>query len=353
MINSWNRYMVASTAILALAMACGRTLASGVTVNVSVTTDAGVPLANAPVAVRSPSDAQFAFTDGAGKAAVTLNILPTDDQINAYLYKGTRFDMTPEQRILAAEKYADYTRTFSFQTEYAVDIVPGRAQYDIAMIGHDAIAVTCRVTNQPQFPTQVTAEVRGVASVGMFPPGEPFTLHGVRKGAAAELFFGMEGAVIHSVRLSAQQTLADIDLGDVAIPSPAGTAVVDLTAENFLNQWTRGGMEPLGRYVTLIRADGGLILAYPINRSNGKVVADVDTVQPMVPPSLPPGTYYISPGIFGGRLQLRLLDALRAGQQAALDAHNVPKVTAVADQTVTLTFDAAQARDNIMAATAN
>jgi hypothetical protein len=44
---------------------------------------------------------------------------------------------------------------------------------------------------------------------------------------------------------------------------------------------------------------------------------------------------------------------VRAGQHEVLDQHNVPKIVAVAGQSVSLTFDVVQARDAIMAATGN
>ena len=98
-------------------------------------------------------------------------------------------------------------------------------------------------------------------------------------------------------------------------------------------------------FVVNINADGSIILAYPVT-STGTAVKDHTTAGTLELPRIPAGTYYISPGNFGHPIQLKLLDKIRAGELADLDAHNVPKVTAPG----TVAFDVAQARDAILAA---
>lgn len=229
-------------------------------------------------------------------------------------------------------------------------LIPGRAAYDVSMIGYPTVTVRGRIANPELagFGLTVmdrdrTAWLRGVAG--------SFELNGVRKGAATELFVSTRGPRAHVIALTAEQTQADVDLGDITIPSMDQSAAVDITMLNRQDLWGPG-IHNLSQSVTLISSDANTILTFWIDRSGRAVtVLQPDPDAPPARPAIPPATYYIVPGGFGSPLDQALLDAVRAAKFDLLDSSHVPTIDAVAGQTTTLSVDARQARDAVIAAT--
>ena len=222
----------------------------------------------------------------------------------------------------------------------------GTTTYSIDVVAYDSIEVTGQVAPLEHWSGFASADLRDGLWIGDFKPGEQFHIRGVRKDQPAEILFNFEGNSVSSVRLSAAQTHSNVDLGEITIPNITGDAQANVTMQNALNVWGPGG-QLLRNAVTFIKSDGTLIFTYPVRRSDGKVAATLNTAFDITSPTLPPGTYYVAPGAYGGPIALMVLDAVRAGHQAALDSHNVPKF----DAPGTMTFDAATARDAIIAAT--
>jgi hypothetical protein len=343
--------------IVLLAMAA-ESRAVVVTVTVTVQNEQGLPLEHVPIGIHAPEPLQLklVFTDPAGQASAELSLSDDSDEISAFLYDGAQAGVSPEVVSIATARYHAVARKFAFRHCYSMPVVPGQVAYAISIVAYDAVTVTGRIANQPLWADErVLVRVRRGAWSGFFEVGEKIIVRGVRKGAPAELLIDYKSNQVYTKRLTEDQTRSDIDLGDIVLPSLAGDATIDVTVANYANQWGPGGLQPLWRFATLIRADGEMILAYP-RAPFGKLVTgpdDDDVEDPMALPKVPAGTYYIAPGMFGGKLQDRLLDAVRAGQHEVLDQHNVPKIVAVAGQSVSLTFDVVQARDAIMAATGN
>lgn len=159
-----------------------------------------------------------------------------------------------------------------------------------------------------------------------------FEITGIEKGAPAEIFVTV-GAVTLPVRLNAVQTMDNVDLGDVQSPPEEGDAVAKLTLDHA--GWTSHFLEVSAPGISLISNDGQHILSFSGDQQ-GRALAHQS---PLLP--LPPGTYYLVPGVFtpDRPVHLAALDLVRSGQAA--DVEGWPKLVAVSGQTVDLTINAA------------
>ena len=105
--------------------------------------------------------------------------------------------------------------------------------------------------------------------------------------------------------------------------------------------------DDLGAGVSLINSDGGIVYCFPLNRL-GRAATFSRSTPLGGETRVPAGAYYIAPGIVGQGLAVALLDAIRDGRQAALDAAGVPQIQAMPGQTASISFDGRAARDAIV-----
>jgi hypothetical protein len=340
-------------AAIAVLLTCGKSIAqTTATVTVDVHREDGSPLPEAPIEVASGTETRFALADASGHASFQLIINDGNgDEIVARLWDGSRYNLDPDQVSVADARFAEYTSGYFLQNIYTLPIQVGQVAYNFTITGYPAVTARGTVTVPgPSHERHAMAWIRGGAWNGSLPFGEAIEIHGIRRGAPAEIFVKRDDPRTMSVRLTAVQTITDVNIGELSMPDyVVGTAQVDVTTQGGSNVWGPGST-PLWRSVTLIRTDGGTILTYLVNPADNKVVERLQTVQPRVSPHIPAGTYYVVPGTFGTGISLMVLDRIRAGTMEVLDAHSVPKVVAVDDQTATLTLDVVQARDAIVAA---
>lgn len=340
--------------IASLTITCAA-LAAPVTVTVTVTTAGGAPIADAPIEVGSDTEADFGFTDESGIVTFTIELSPDDPDIIARLWSGAyHSDLTAKERILAQQRYTEIPKDHHFEPRYFAQTTPGQTEYQIDIVAQPSIEITGRLINTQgvSLPDDYFAiAVRDSAWFGEFLNTEGiFTVHGVRRGATAELLTATgEGIETHSIVISEENTQQNIDIGNITIEYHDLQVPMDMNIMNYDSLYDAAGVA-LWDHVSLIRSDSQALLTFPVKPPEGEVVAKVAEIQTDVPRTTS-GTYYIAPGPIAAPTALALLDAIRAGDHAALDAAGVPKFTAVQGQTTHFTLDAAQARDAILAAT--
>ena len=139
--------------------------------------------------------------------------------------------------------------------------------------------------------------------------------------------------------ISAAQTLVNSDVGTLTVTRHPKTSRAVLKFTNYVGL-VDTDMEVLSEGMTLIRTDG-TILTFAALKDEGQAYAPVrEGGVPLQPIDIPAGDYYVAPGLFAAGTAVRLLDRVRAGEQAVLDAAGVPKFTAVEGQTANFSFDA-------------
>ncbi len=329
--------------------------AAPVTVSVSVETPAGAPIADAPVQVYSDDGAAFGLTSANGTVTLTIELEPGDPDIVARLWDGSfHLDLSPDDRALAVSQFDLLRQTYHFAPHYFAQTDPAETQYQIEIEASPAIEATGRLVDDQGVPIPDASfgiGARGGQWFGVFRDAAGvFTMHGIRQGTSTELVVAMRGPQSFSIPLTAQQTAQNVDLGDVVVQRVDRPVELDMTLTNADDLYDPGDIA-LWTQVSLIRSDAQVVLTFPVRPPNGEVVADIVQVQTDVPRTTE-GVYYLVPGPVTSPTAFALLDALRAGQQAQLDAAGVPKITAVAGQTTQLVLEGAQARSAVLAATA-
>ncbi len=165
-----------------------------------------------------------------------------------------------------------------------------------------------------------------------------FELLGVPRAQSTELFFVDDCACVSWVGLTAAQTEANLDLGNVN----TGCGIRDASAIiQFVNtDWPPPASDSMVAGVALIRADGAKILNF-VAEPDGSVVTDYPGASSTTLP-IPAGTWYLVPGLFDPSedLPLRAFDLVRSGQTALVP--NWPTITVAPGETATATVHAAE-----------
>lgn len=324
--------------------ACAQT---SVTVSIDVRRDDGQPLASVPIETSSDTQRRFDLTDATGHLSVPLLVGDGDKEIGVRLWSGFSYSLDPVVRDLAEHNYLDYTSTYALQAHYGQAVEAEKTAYHFQIDAHDAIRVTARVRQDAPVDSAVMLAVYRGAWVGRGKIGDIVVFRGVRKGLPGELGICASSPLNMLVRLTAEQTQADIDIGEIHVPAIVETTPLTFVLQNAANVC---GPESTSLWyaVTLISTDGETILSYALD-ADGRARKRVRTRLPKEDPSIPTGTYYVAPGGPDTKLPAEVLRLVREGNLAALEIHNVPKIVAVS-QPVSLSVDCAQVRDAIVAA---
>ncbi|TVQ32879.1 MAG: hypothetical protein EA376_04330 [Phycisphaeraceae bacterium] len=318
-----------------------------VTISVTVRDSQGAPLPSVPLDVGILSDGKLVQSGLDGTAVAQIDVDKGETFITARLSSGAYYDLSDEQRWLFISSYQQYVENYAFKHRYLEALRPGQTEYHIDITAHDSISATLAPILGGQWRAAAAAFVRGGAWGEYFPSTKPFVVRGLKKGAPGQVFIQTENMQIHVIDLTAAQTAADIDLGIVAVDMATEQSELHLNVADVADLW--GPEHTLLDYqVALIRDDAEVIYTFPLHpeeswaytRIAGGIVAR---------PTIAEGTYYLSPGVFGHPLALRVFDHVRAGNLALLDALNVPKITVVADEQTNATLDAPAAKAAILA----
>jgi hypothetical protein len=164
-----------------------------------------------------------------------------------------------------------------------------------------------------------------------------FRLYGVPRGEPTELLFFGDYACVHWISLTAEQTAADLDLGEISTGCGTRDAIARITFDS--TNWTSRASVDLIPGVTLIRSDGSKIMNF-VSNANGIVETDIPgSSSPDLP--IPSGTWYLVPGVFNPAvdLSLRAFDLVRSGQTHLVP--DWPTITVALGETETATAHAA------------
>lgn len=324
-----------------------------VTLSVTVQQHDGAPLPDAPAEAVNDLDGGLVFTDAQGRAEFHIDA-DDGEEIIVALGDGQWFNLSAAEKSHAADRFKHFQSAYHFERSLTVTVQPGVNSYTATLVGHPAVNVRMAIDDGSGVLKGVAVGVLGGLWSGLISPPEPVIVKGVRKGVPAEICVQIatrEAAPQAFVLpLTAQQTASDIDLGIVPLSVAARSIPAPMTLTNVTHVFTPGGYA-LFDDVTLIRADGQVILGFRVHPEGGPEGGRVldRFVLPLTDPLLPPGEFYISPGVFGGIVPRHLLACLRNGRQGDLDAAGVPKVVAVEGQaTAPLVIDGLAARDAIL-----
>lgn len=137
------------------------------------------------------------------------------------------------------------------------------------------------------------------------------------------------------VELDASQTAQNVDLGVMAVDLPALSTQVTFSVTGFHQQPSD---EPTGAAVFFAVRDNGEELVVVGFRAQLKA-AGLGALSVSVNEKMPEGTWYIIPGEYFNPVVVPAIRRLRAGQAAALDAANIPKIVVAAGQAPSLSFN--------------
>ncbi|MFO0829181.1 MAG: carboxypeptidase-like regulatory domain-containing protein [Phycisphaerales bacterium] len=264
------------------------------------------------------------------------------------LYGDTKFTVAGEVARAVRDVESLRMRYYLPDLAYAgrrprVDLREGVHSYEIAIDALPAVSLSGTVTSPDGTPVANAPVVARAASAHARTDGNgKYHLFGVPSNTANEVFVA-SFPLVQGIRIDAGAIpgrAADEARISTIEPAIAFDARVDnLDALRARLHALDGGLV-LEDGSTLIRADGALVLTW---------LADANR-QYDAPRRAPAGRYFVAPGRFSAHpLQLRLLDALRAGQD--LSKSGVPMLEIPQSAGTALTVDAIQAADAIEKAT--
>ncbi len=320
-----------------------------VTVNIAVRTQAGAPLQDVPLRCSANEDRGFGFTNAEGALTLIVNVRPDEPPLVVTVTDGRWFNLTPDTKELARERSRALRTQYFINGSYLIPLTPTATDCSLEVIAQPAVTVRANLGDGGPYRPFRSFLVRGGSSGDDLDPSQPFVVPGVRQGAPTDIFVRMAlRPQFHVLHFNATQTAQDINLGEIQLVDAPRTATVAVTMTNLTNLFDIDGAL-LWDHATLVSSDAQVILVFRVDQSSGTIVERLRAAPPLAMPLVPPGTFYVSPGMIDMPLPLALFDAVRAGRQADLDAAGVPKFTAIEGQQVTLQFDARAARDAIMA----
>lgn len=285
----------------------------------------GEPIPDAPLCARSKGAQSGAATNQQGAAVIDLTVAPDEDRIAVQIASGCH----PFRGSI--RRFREIIESAAVQSVYWADIPSGATSATLAITVDDPVFITGRLVDAAGSPQQGIGQVRNAIALSSIGADGRLRLP-VRKGVNSELYFIRDGKPVKVVPVAARNE--DLDLGDVQAPSPGGNASVRISLTDAGQVDHRLEDKCLG--IALVSADGNTVLNFLTKE--GLAVAKYGTGEL---PSVPAGTFYVSPGKFGNSLSFRVLDAVRNGVN--LEAAGVPKIVAVAGQETALTVNVPQA----------
>lgn len=311
-----------------------------VQVTITAATEAGVPLVGAPFQAVSMSGVAFGRSDGAGRVTLTVDVDRGEAVMVTRLWDGKWHDIPIADRVAAEQEYNTLRRQYSFKTKQLTTMTPGADAYSIEWIAYPTVTVSGRLVDAGGTPLAGSVACRERLAFDQVGPDGAGAFHvaGVRTGVEANFYFQRRGASqVHSLHLPGELLLNDADIGDLLIDD----LPCDIPATISMSEGTDlfdSALSALIVGVTLVRADGHAVLNFPAD-DTGRVRRD-RWREPPLTPLLPAGDWYVAPGLFPARPGTALHRGLLAGRQAQFDAAGVPKLTVVAGQPATFTFNA-------------
>ena len=318
-----------------------------ITVNVSIQTDTNQPLPDVPLFVVGTDDIVRGHTDAAGDSSIEVRIDPSEDWV--YVGMIDMSDRGPAYLDIDDAKYNQMRTEYSVDGSYYIEIEPDVDVYQLQITAYPAITVSGRVVDSQGQPIDTALWRRGgMEGVVIEDDTGMFSLGGFRAGHAAELLIFDDNLEWHSVMLSANQTLQDVDLGDVMINIVARDVPVSGTVTGLQDTRDNSVIGPSWSPVDFVSDNSDHVFVATVRA--GSVICS-DITEPGQPALVPVGRYYVAPGglIFGAsRTPWMLIDLIRAGRQADLDTAGAVTIDAVAGQPLNVQIDAVAAETAIL-----
>lgn len=278
-------------------------------------------------------------TDAAGRASCALTVLKQFEELN--IQPGATppapGSLYPTSETM--QKSRELKRRYSLQQEYRIRLTPADTEYALEIRARAAITVSGRLVSPDGTPLSGNIwDRKSWAGDWLRSPHQrAMEIKGVARGEPAELMFLNDGYFVMTLPLTAEQTAADLDLGDVVLQPISGVCPVRVRIE------PRKGM-----LITLVNANTGQVFGSIVNKEGFAVMRYNDEEGIM---SVPAGKYYVVaggfvPGDHDGAYQL--LDLVRAGRA---EAHpELPSFVASPEQEAAVTIDPKETLRKIRAA---
>lgn len=323
---------------LACGLLCQSARAQGtrhITVQATVQTSTGQPLENVPLTLLEAAGRPVAKTDPEGRATLVGDVPQEAAVVTIHVFGGgdDRFGSTAQQLALA-KRMKSVQKQFFFDEFSNVALVGNQPEYSVVIVAWPVIAVSGALVTDTG---QAEPEVVSCDASGSFTIADAqgaFSLHGVKRGTAIRLFLHGPAFAITPMRFSSQLTNNDVSIGQIVLVPYATTSQFRARLTN-VSPWITIQESKLVPGLTLISANGSILFTeasqfYEAGQQEIRLRTD--------PLSLPPGDYYVAPGVFArGRVQLALLRAREQGMNLA--GTGIPKVTLVAGQAVDVDVD--------------
>ncbi len=231
-------------------------------------------------------------------------------------------------------------KAFSLPPAKLVTLVPGQEVYRIEFLAPEAITVKGRTVDPTGKHLPVSAHRGGMFNMRftLESDGGYFEVFGVPKEQDSFLFLGTNKKEEDVICLTASQTVADIDLGNVTVSESANNAAIEIAVSG--RDAVREDMGMQRDMATLVRDDGRVVYQLVLTEASG-VTHSPEGHYPD-PPTVRPGRYYIVPGMsMTSDSSLKVLRLIRSGKLALLDAAGVPIIEPVTGQTTSSAIDLA------------
>lgn len=288
-----------------------------VEVHVTVRTNGAPFPAGTRVVMMNMPDVEM-FTDRNGEAVLVAEVRESTKEVIIGI--PARVPQTPDHQT-AERDDVPAARAFSLPPDTFITLVPEQEVYRLELFAPEAVTVTGRVLDPAGEPLRVHAHRGGTFNLRSNAKNEFgfFEMLGVPKAQNSLLFLSTRQMECTVVWMTADQTAADLDLGNIVIPTVTTDAAINIDASGDDAVGTDWG--PM---LTLIRDDGLSVMTLDVaamrrSTSPGKIRA---------------GRYYIVPGIYMvSDSSLKALRLIHSGQRLLLDTGGVPVIEAVSGQT--------------------
>lgn len=329
------------TAILFIAVAAqaqSQTLRS-IELNASIRDPAGLPLPDVSLGIRNDVEvhrkASHAHFDAAGNTTTTVQVPVDASYLMLTLGPALREPIHDPENSAIMNRFKQLKDSISFRPRYRVPLVASQTTYSIVLQGVPSITVTGRLVSPDGTPLPGSIWARGSwGSTGLRAPTDGnFSLKGVALGESTELVCQEDGFGARMLPLTAQQTAANLDLGDVVMQPIEPQCRVQVRL-----------VPPRGT-VTLVSSTTGQIMTFLAN-SNGAIATPSTG---LTGASVPQGEYLVAPGsLMIDDEPLQLYDLIRAGR--ADDHPELTSFVASPTEEVSMTIDPKETAQKIKAA---
>jgi hypothetical protein len=326
------------------------------TLNVTVLDPAGQPIVNCPVAATSSPGSAFNLTGADGIASFSLERNANEQYATFSLHSGARVWVDEQQRDLSIARFHELRGSYAFRDTHVVNVAQQGDPATATMQALPAVKVEGHITRPDGSHFDSLVSIRGYRDYARVRASDGlFSLEGVPRSHAVELWIPGEGTETHSVFLDPGQTANDLDIGDIIVEDEPRVSAIQGTIQGLPDDYVFPAdaqdvydQRRLERGITLVRADGQSVHSLSLD-DFGKILIVVQMVADNTDIPMAEGEFYIVPGPYpGSTTGLALLDSVRAGRQAQLDAAGVPKFTFVAGETTEVEFDAQAVVEAVM-----